>query len=127
MPAVRQLISIPAGLANMNMKDFIIYTTAGAGIWNIILAVIGYYVYDFRDQIFPYLDDIPYCTGSRICYLSCSKRDNEEKKKKKEKRKKKLKTEDISRPIGPETEVTRNSPFEEPAPPWRKGDVKLNG
>ncbi len=85
VPAVRQLISIPAGLANMNMKDFIIYTIAGAGIWNIILAVIGYYIYDFREQIFPYLDDIPYCTGSSICYLSCSKRDNEEKKKERKK------------------------------------------
>ena len=64
VPAVRQLISIPAGLANMNMKDFIIYTVAGAGIWNIILAVIGYYIYDFRDKIFPYLDDILYALGA---------------------------------------------------------------
>lgn len=58
VPAVRQLISIPAGLANMNIKDFIIYTTAGAGIWNIILAVIGYYIYDLKDKIFPYVDKI---------------------------------------------------------------------
>jgi membrane protein DedA with SNARE-associated domain len=58
VPAVRQLISIPAGLAKMNMRDFIIYTTAGAGIWNIVLAVIGYYLYEIRDQIFPYIDDI---------------------------------------------------------------------
>jgi membrane protein DedA with SNARE-associated domain len=64
VPAVRQLISIPAGLANMNIKDFIIYTVAGAGIWNIILAVIGYYIYDFRDQIFPYLDDILIALGA---------------------------------------------------------------
>ncbi|MFZ2338951.1 MAG: DedA family protein [Bacteroidales bacterium] len=58
VPAVRQLISIPAGLANMNMRDFLIYTTAGAGIWNIILAVIGYYIYDLKDKIFPYIDKI---------------------------------------------------------------------
>ena len=64
IPAIRQLISIPAGLANMNVKDFIIYTAAGAGIWNIILAVIGYYIYDFRDQIFPYLDDILIVLGA---------------------------------------------------------------
>ena len=70
VPAVRQLISIPAGLANMNMKDFIIYTVAGAGIWNIILAVIGYYIYDFRDKIFPYLDDILYALGAGfVIYL----------------------------------------------------------
>ena len=64
VPAIRQLISIPAGLANMNIKDFIIYTVAGAGIWNIILAVIGYYVYDFREQIFPYVDDILIALGA---------------------------------------------------------------
>ncbi len=58
VPAVRQLISIPAGLANMNIKDFIIYTVAGAGIWNIILALIGYYIYDIKDKIFPYIDNI---------------------------------------------------------------------
>ena len=70
VPAVRQLISIPAGLANMNMKDFIIYTVAGAGIWNIILAAIGYYIYDFRDKIFPYLDDILYALGAGfVIYL----------------------------------------------------------
>jgi membrane protein DedA with SNARE-associated domain len=70
VPAVRQLISIPAGLARMNMRNFIIYTTAGAGIWNIILAVIGYYAYEFRDKIFPYLDDALYALGGLfIIYL----------------------------------------------------------
>lgn len=63
VPAVRQLISIPAGLANMNIKDFIIYTVAGAGIWNIILALIGYYIYDIKDKIFPYIDNILIALG----------------------------------------------------------------
>lgn len=43
IPAIRQLISIPAGLARMPLKNFIIYTTAGALVWNVILAAIGYY------------------------------------------------------------------------------------
>lgn len=63
VPAVRQLISIPAGLARMNMRNFVLYTLAGAGIWNTILAVIGYYVYEIRDKIFPYLSHILIALG----------------------------------------------------------------
>ena len=43
IPAVRQLISIPAGLAQMKMSTFLLYTTLGAGIWNTVLATIGWY------------------------------------------------------------------------------------
>jgi len=70
VPAVRQLISIPAGLAEMNIRDFIIYTVAGAGIWNIILAVIGFFLYEIREQIFPYLGHILVLLGAGfIVYL----------------------------------------------------------
>ena len=44
IPAVRQLISIPAGLAKMKLSTFLIYTTLGAGIWNGILAGLGWYL-----------------------------------------------------------------------------------
>jgi len=42
LPVIRQLISIPAGLAKMKLSTFLLYTTIGSGIWNIILAIIGY-------------------------------------------------------------------------------------
>ena len=42
VPGIRQLISIPAGLARMPMGRFVLYTSLGAGAWNTILAVIGY-------------------------------------------------------------------------------------
>lgn len=58
VPGIRHLISIPAGLARMSLRDFILFTFMGAGIWNIILAIIGYYLYAVREQIFPYVGHI---------------------------------------------------------------------
>ena len=58
VPGIRHLISIPAGLAKMNLRDFMLYTLVGAGLWNIILAIIGYYLYEMREQIFPYIGHI---------------------------------------------------------------------
>lgn len=44
VPAVRQLISIPAGLAKMGLAKFIAFTALGAGIWNAVLASLGWYL-----------------------------------------------------------------------------------
>lgn len=50
LPAIRQLISIPAGLARMHFGKFLLYTTLGAGAWNIVLAVLGYWLSTFVEE-----------------------------------------------------------------------------
>lgn len=50
---IRHLISIPAGLARMNFWRFLLFTTIGAGIWNCILAALGWWMHSFvtRDEL----------------------------------------------------------------------------
>lgn len=50
IPGIRQLISVPAGLANMGLGKFILYTALGATAWNIILAALGWYLHSFVPQ-----------------------------------------------------------------------------
>ena len=45
LPVIRQLISLPAGLAKMNFWKFLLYTTIGAGCWNCVLAALGWYLH----------------------------------------------------------------------------------
>lgn len=60
IPGIRQLISIPAGLAKMPLLPFITYTALGACIWNAILAAIGYIVGDNMGLINQYSHEIGY-------------------------------------------------------------------
>lgn len=47
IPGIRHLISIPAGMSKMNFWRFLFFTTLGAGVWNCILAVLGWWLYSF--------------------------------------------------------------------------------
>jgi len=58
IPGVRQLISIPAGLSRMNLTIFSIYTALGAGIWALILTLLGYFIGENQELIDTYLKQI---------------------------------------------------------------------
>lgn len=64
IPGIRHLISLPAGLAKMPYHTFLLYTTIGAGVWNMILAALGWYLHsivpesELNDKIMEYGDYI---------------------------------------------------------------------
>ncbi len=60
IPGIRQLISIPAGLARMNIPSFLLFTFIGAGIWNAILAFVGYIAHGQQDLINRYSHELSY-------------------------------------------------------------------
>ncbi len=61
---IRQLISIPAGLARMKMGNFLFYTTLGSSIWVIILALLGYYFGEKQEVLERYYKEIAIVTSA---------------------------------------------------------------
>lgn len=60
IPGIRQLISIPAGLARMNLAVFSLYTALGASIWALILVMLGYTIGENQELIDTYLKQITF-------------------------------------------------------------------
>jgi len=69
IPGIRQLISIPAGLARMNLVQFSIYTALGAGIWALILTLLGYFIGENQELIDAYLKQITIAIVSLMVIL----------------------------------------------------------
>lgn len=68
VPLIRQYISFPAGLAKMNLFQFSLYTSLGAGIWVAILAFIGYILGENEDVIHEY---VSYFTVGALFFVLC--------------------------------------------------------
>ena len=58
IPVVRHLISIPAGFSKMHYLTFALFTFAGAGIWNCVLAFLGYITHGQADLIKRYAQEL---------------------------------------------------------------------
>jgi membrane protein DedA with SNARE-associated domain len=55
LPVIRQYISLPAGVARMKLGTFVVYTSIGAGLWAVVLTVIGYLLGEHQDLLERYL------------------------------------------------------------------------
>lgn len=85
IPGIRQLISIPAGLARMNLVTFSTYTALGASIWAFILVLLGYMIGENQELIESYLKQITIATiiilvllASWYAYIQRNKREKSE-------------------------------------------------
>jgi membrane protein DedA with SNARE-associated domain len=58
VPGIRQLISIPAGLARMRLRTFLGFTALGAGLWSLVLVLLGYFIGRNEALLHTYLTEI---------------------------------------------------------------------
>ena len=71
VPVVRSLISVPAGMSEMPMVKFIIYTTLGNLIWNTALVCIGAFAGDKKDYILSIIDSASHIVLFIIVVVCC--------------------------------------------------------
>ncbi|MED1607862.1 DedA family protein [Cytobacillus kochii] len=69
IPLIRSLISLPAGMAHMNFLVFLILTTAGTLIWNIVLVLIGAAVGESWESVVGYMDMYSYIVYGAIALV----------------------------------------------------------
>ena len=73
IPVIRQLISIPAGIAGMKLRPFIVFTALGAFLWNVVLALLGVLAHGQSDVIQKYNTELSMIivgvAGLFICYV----------------------------------------------------------
>jgi membrane protein DedA with SNARE-associated domain len=70
IPGVRQLVSLPAGLSKMPIGKFALHTTLGAGLWVIVLTLLGYFLGENQELISEYLHQIVLVTLGLIVIAS---------------------------------------------------------
>ncbi|MDP4133425.1 MAG: DedA family protein [Bacillota bacterium] len=87
IPIVRSLISIPAGMARMKIGKFLLFTTLGTAVWNIVLVSLGAFAGENWEHIVNYIDTYSYivfvvlaaaCIGFIIWFLNKRKSEKDE-------------------------------------------------
>lgn len=66
LPAIRTFISLPAGLAQMNIWKFSLYTFVGSLLWSGFLAYIGFYLGSKWQSIHPYFSKLQYLIAALL-------------------------------------------------------------
>jgi membrane protein DedA with SNARE-associated domain len=81
VPGIRSLISIPAGIAKMNLAAFLFYNSVGAGIWTALLAYAGYILRARFETVGEYLNAVSYVVFAVILLMYFVRVFNESRKK----------------------------------------------